>query len=223
MGRSANSLAMKLCNFASLDPALKLRGIKGLSGASALDRSVWAEFHENLAEVAPASEMAFRALFGVDEDQHIEVTPNEGVRIRKMPVGPTESMVTVRVRRGQEYFRQAVLNNFDGRCGVTALDVRELLIASHILPWAKSEAERLNVRNGLCLSRLHDAAFDVGLITFDGGLRLRMSKQLKSALPHRAVAENFSAYEGETLHLPKDAILPDENFLAVHRAEVFQK
>ena len=37
LGRGANSLAMKLCNLASLDPALKMRGIRGLSGASALD------------------------------------------------------------------------------------------------------------------------------------------------------------------------------------------
>ena len=41
MGRGANSVAMKMCNLASLDPALKLRGIKGLPGASALDRKVW--------------------------------------------------------------------------------------------------------------------------------------------------------------------------------------
>jgi putative restriction endonuclease len=39
MGRAASSLAMKLCNFASLDPVLKLRGIKGLSGASKQDRA----------------------------------------------------------------------------------------------------------------------------------------------------------------------------------------
>lgn len=47
--------------------------------------------------------------------------------------------------------------------------------------------------------------------------------RLKSALPQRAVAENFSAYKGEALRLSKDAVLPDEKFLAVHRAEVFQK
>lgn len=223
MGRGASSLAMKLCNFASLDPALKMRGIKGLSGASALDRSVWTEFHENLAEAAPASETAFRELFGADESEDIEVTPKEGVRIRTAPVGPTEARVTVKVRRGQEYFRQAVLNNFSGRCGVTGLDVRELLIASHILPWGRYESERLNVRNGIALSRLHDAAFDLGLITFDEKLRLRMSKCLKSALPQRAVADNFSAYEGVALQLPKDAVLPDERFLNVHRTEVFQK
>ena len=223
MGRGANSLAMKLCNFASLDPALKMRGIKGLSGASALDRAVWTEFHSNLDESAPASEAAFRAMFGADETEHIEVTPKEGVRVLRSPVGPTETWANVKVRRGQEYFRQAVLNNFNGRCGVTGLAVRELLIASHILPWGKHEAERLNVRNGLCLSRLHDAAFDIGLITFDDSLRLKLSRELKSALPQRAVAENFAAYEGETLQLPKDAVLPDEKFLAVHRAKAFQK
>ena len=217
MGRGANSLAMKLCNLASLDPALRMRGIKGLSGASALDRAVWTEFHDTLEETVPASETAFRELFGADETKCIEVTPKEGVRVLKVPTGPTVMMATVKVRRGQEYFRQAVLNNFGGLCGVTGLAVRELLIASHILPWGSHETERLNVRNGLCLSRLHDAAFDTGLITFDINFQLRLSKKLRSALPQKTVIENFSAYEGESLQLPKDSVLPDEKFLAVHR------
>lgn len=222
MGRGANSLAMKLCNFASLDPALKMRGIKGLSGASALDRNIWAEFHANLTEAAPASEVAFRRMFGADEASEVEVTSKEGVRIRKVPIGPTEAKMTVKVRRGQEYFRQAVLNNFAGQCGITGLAVRELLIASHILPWGKHESERLNVRNGLCLSRLHDAAFDNYLISFDDNLRLLLSPRLKDALSQRAVKENFSAYAGEALQLPKDAVLPDEKFLAMHREIVFK-
>jgi putative restriction endonuclease len=224
LGRGANSLAMKLCNLASLDPALKMRGIRGLSGASALDRSIWGEFHENLAEAAPASEVAFRKLFGADDSSEVEVTPRDGVLMRKgPPTGPTETKATVKVRRGQEYFRQAVLNNFSGRCGVTGLAVRELLIASHILPWGKHEAERLNVRNGLCLSRLHDAAFDIGLITFDADLRLKLSPQLKAQAKQRAISESFSAYEGEALKLEKDAVLPDVAFLAVHRDVIFRK
>src|SRR5882757_7937423 len=177
LGRGANSVAMKLCNFASLDPALKLRSIKGLEGASALDRTVWNEFHGDLNETVPVSEEALRKLFDVDESSELEVLPKEGVRIRKRPpVGPTEMITSVKVRRGQEYFRDAVLNNFGGRCGVTGLAVRELLIASHILPWGTHVAERLNVRNGLSLSRLHDAAFDIGLITFDDDLRLKLSR-----------------------------------------------
>jgi putative restriction endonuclease len=222
--RGANSLAMKLCNFASLDPALKLRGIKGLEGASALDRTVWNEFHSNLNEAVPVSEDLIRKLFGVDESSELEVLPSEGVRVRKRPpTGPTETMANVKLRRGQDYFRDAVLNNFGGRCGITQLAVRELLIASHILPWGTHVAERLNVRNGLSLSRLHDAAFDQGLITFDDSLRLLLSPNLKTALPQRAVTENFGAYAGEPLRLPDDAVLPELAFLAKHRSMKFRK
>jgi hypothetical protein len=222
--RGTNSVAMKLCNFASLDPALKLRGIKGLEGASALDRTVWTEFHTNLNESVPVSEDALRKLFGVDESSELEVLPREGVRVRKRPpTGPTETIASVKLRRGQDYFRDAVLNNFGGRCGVTQLAVRELLIASHILPWGTHVAERLNVRNGLSLSRLHDAAFDQGLITFDDSLRMVVSPRLKAELPQRAVAENFGAYAGQPLHLPDDAALPELAFLAEHRTKKFRK
>lgn len=223
-GRGANSVAMKLCNFASLDPALKLRGIKGLDGASALDRNIWTEFHADLNESVPASEDALRALFGADERSDVEVLPKEGVRVRKrLSVGPTEMTANVKLRRGQEYFRDAVLNNFGGRCGVTELAVRELLIASHILPWGTYAAERLNVRNGISLSRLHDAAFDRGLIAFDDELRLLLSPRLKAELPQRSVAENFGAYAGEMLHVPDDATPPELAFLSQHRATIFRK
>lgn len=224
LGRGSNSVAMKLCNFASLDPALKLRGIRGLEGASTLDREVWTEFHANLNEAVPASEEALRRLFDADESSELEVLPRDGVRVRKRPpIGPTETAATVKLRRGQEYFREAVLNNFAGRCGVTGLAVRELLIASHILPWGTHAAERLNVRNGLCLSRLHDAAFDRGLISFDESLRLLLSPRLKAEISQRAIAENFGAYEGEAIRLPDDAVLPELAFLAEHRAKLFRK
>jgi putative restriction endonuclease len=224
LGRTASSVAMKLCNFASLDPALKIRGIRGLTGASERDRLVWGEFHANLAEAAPASEEAFRNLFGVDENTAVEVMPADGIAIcRRPPTGPTETATTRKVRRGQEYFRQAVLNNFGGKCGVTGLAIRELLIASHILPWGRNPTERLNIRNGLCLSRLHDAAFDARLIAFDSDYRLRLSARLMTATPDRAVREIFVAYEGEALRLAPDAVLPDDCFLADHYARVFSK
>ncbi|MEQ1859794.1 MAG: HNH endonuclease [Chthoniobacteraceae bacterium] len=224
LGRGANSTAMKLCNLASLDPALKLRGIKGLEGASALDRTIWKEFHTDLNETVPASEDALRKLFDVDDRSDLEVLPKVGVRVSKRPPsGPTELVVEAKVRRGQEFFRDAVLNNFGGRCGVTGLSVRELLIASHILPWGTHPAERLNVRNGLCLSRLHDAAFDRGLIAFDEQLKLRLSKRLKAELTQRVINDSFGDYEGEPLQLPHDAVLPELSFLATHRAKIFQK
>lgn len=222
MGRSANSMAMKLCNLASLDPALKMRGIKGLSGASEQDRKMWSEFHENLAEAAPASEAALQKLFDPSEATEFEVLPTTGIRPRTAPAGATERMANVKVRRGQAFFRDAVLNNFGGRCGVTGLVIRELLIASHIVPWGKYETERLNVRNGISLSRLHDAAFDVGLITFDAKLRLVLSKQIKREVSLPIIANSFASFENQPLQLGADSVLPDEKFLAIHRAEIFR-
>lgn len=224
LGRTSGSVAMKLSNFASLDPALQLRGIKGLQGASNLDRTVWSEFHANLDEAVPQSEEALRQLFEVDDGHTVEVVPKDGILVRRRaPAGSTESISSVKVRRGQDYFRDTVINNFGSRCGVTQLAIRELLIASHILPWSTHMTERLNVQNGLSLSRLHDAAFDQGLITFDDNLRLRLSPRLKAALPLRIVADSFGLYEGSPLHLPEDAILPSLEFLATHRYSCFQR
>lgn len=94
----------------------------------------------------PASEEALRRLFGVDQACDLEVLPKEGVRVRKRPpAGPTEVLASVKLGRGQEYFRDAVLNNFGGRCGITRLSIRELLLASHILPWGSHPSERLKV------------------------------------------------------------------------------
>jgi putative restriction endonuclease len=222
--RGANSVAMKLCNLASLDPALKLRGIKGLEGASALDRSVWDEFHANLNESAPASEEAFRHLFNARASDELEVSPRSGVLITKRPpMGPTEAEATVKLRRGQQYFREAVINNSGGCCSVSRLAVRDLLIASHILPWGTHPAHRLDVRNGLCLSALHDAAFDRGLISFDDDLRMLISPRLKSQLTQDSVRVNFGAHEGESLHFPDDAALPDLGFMSEHRKKIFVK
>jgi hypothetical protein len=224
LNRSSSSLAMKLCNFASLDPALKLRGIRGLAGASNLDRTVWQEFHETPNESIPASEEELMKLFAVPSHGSIEVNPQKGIKIKEKSAPEiTETLATVKQRRGQDYFREAVLNNFGGRCGITGLDLRELLIASHILPWSTHPDERLNVRNGLTLSSLHDAAFDCGLITFDDKLGLLLSPRLKAELPQRSVAENFGAYVGETLHFPDDAVPPNLAFLSQHRATIFKK
>jgi len=195
-----------------------------LPGKHFADRTVWNEFHDDLNEAVPASEEELRKLFGADDASELEVLPKEGVCVRRSrPTGPTETIASVKLRRGQDYFREAVLNNFGGRCGITGLALRELLIASHILPWGSNVAERLNVRNGLSLSRLYDAAFDRGLVTFDDSLRLLLSPRLKSELPQRAVAENFGAYAGLPLSLPDDAALPQLSFLATHRAKIFKK
>lgn len=221
LDRTPSSVAMKLCNLASLDPALQLRGIKGLEGASNLDRETWDEFHANPAEFAPLSQQRFDELFIQAENETTEVIPDKGILpFKRPPIGNTEVKALIKQRRGQDYFRDVVLNNFGGCCGITGLPVRELLVASHILPWSSYEAERLNVRNGICLNRLHDAAFDQHLISFDDELCLILSTRLKSVLPFESVTYQFEAFEGKSLRVPDDGILPNPSFLEIHRKKL---
>ena len=81
----------------------------------------------------------------------------------------TEAEGLIVQRIGQGIFRERLLSYWQGRCPLTGITDPELLRASHIIPWAEcdSDAERLNVHNGLLLSALWDAAFDRALVTFD--------------------------------------------------------
>ena len=56
IGRSVNSVKMKMGNFGSFDPELKKRGIVGLVNASKLDEIVWNEFNNNWDDLAFESE-----------------------------------------------------------------------------------------------------------------------------------------------------------------------
>jgi hypothetical protein len=86
----------------------------------------------------------------------------------------TEAERIVIQRIGQDIFRDALLDYWNGRCPMTGVTERALLRASHIKPWADcTDAERLDVHNGLLLSALWDAAFDRGLVSFaDNGTAL---------------------------------------------------
>ena len=79
----------------------------------------------------------------------------------------TEAERLVVQRAGQNIFRRGLFDYWDGRCAITGLGVPELLRASHIKPWADcdTDAERLDVFNGLLLAPHLDAAFDSGFIT----------------------------------------------------------
>ena len=229
LGRSPSSLSMKLCNFASLDPVQQARGIRGLQGASAQDKSIWSEFHAGANELAPESESLLHDLFTDDERAEVELRRGAGVRLIRParpaapPAGPTEGRSTVKVRRGQQFFRQSVLNVYGSRCCISGINVPRFLVASHIKPWSRFPAERLNPRNGLCLSSIHDAAFDDGLITLDADCRVVLSRDLRSYFPQKALEDNFVPYEGKKIASAEKLAEPDPAFLDYHREAIFEK
>ena len=92
----------------------------------------------------------------------------------------TEAERQVVQRIGQDVFRRGLLEYWDGHCAITGLDVPELLRASHIKPWADcaTDAERLDVFNGLPLAPHLDAAFDAGFITIAEGGAVQLADAL---------------------------------------------
>jgi putative restriction endonuclease len=208
MGRSPSSLAMKLCNLASLDLSHQARGVVGLKGASQADREVWAAFQADWEGMAAASATAME-----------QIAPTAAVD-PQVPTGPTESTAMVRVRRGQDFFRATVLTAYGRRCCLTGCDVEDFLVASHIVPWAEDAGHRLNPRNGLCLAPLQDRAFDRGFIGLDDDLRVLVSRQLRLHEANTAVRAQLVGLEGARIQVP-DRFVPDVELVRRHRATVF--
>jgi putative restriction endonuclease len=227
MGRTASSLAMKLCNFAALDPVQQARGVRGLPGATKQDRTVWDEFHRSLSALAPESEEMLHDLFTKDAEEEVDFLQGDRVRLEPSgrlvaPSGPTDAEATVRVRRGQQFFRQSILSAYGVRCCITGIPVPHLLVASHIKPWRDFPDERLDPRNGLCLSSLHDAAFDAGLITLDEKLAIVLSRRLREYFPQPVLEANFVPFEGKPIRLPDKLAEPHPEFLSYHRENIFR-
>jgi predicted restriction endonuclease len=216
IGRTPSALAMKLTNIASLDPAITSTGRKGLEGASSADRAMWEEMQANWERFAEASQQVIDHFEGhphdasaIENDVADEVRDYEG----------GEKLTLTKARVGQAFFRNAVLSAYDNRCCISGLSVPQLLVASHIVPWRSDTKNRLNPRNGLCLSMLHDKAFDTGLIGVSDDFTVQVSPTIKR-LDDTFLASSILKYDGCRLQIP-DKFLPHREFLAFHRDNIF--
>jgi len=221
LARSPGSVAMKLVNIASLDPVVTASGRRGLGNASVADAVVWSEFHadwEGLALESARIQQHLATAHGLPDVIVLadDVLPDDD----SAAYAGISRPAVVQMRVKQAFFRKAVLASYEGRCCVTGLSARRLLVASHIVPWAADAKNRLNPRNGLCLSSLHDKAFDAGLMTLSGDYRVVMSQVAKSLADEPFVLSSLLAYAGQKIRLPAK-FAPDEAFLAHHRASVF--
>ena len=129
----------------------------------------------------------------------------------------TEAERLVVQRVGQDIFRRGLFEYWDGRCALTGIGVPELLRASHIKPWADcdTDAERLDVFNGLLLAPHLDAAFDAGFITIAAAGTVLLS----NALPPdaRSVLGLDRSLKVHGLHRGH------RHYLPWHRAKVFRR
>lgn len=212
--RTPSALAMKLTNIASLDPAITSTGRKGLKATSAADKKMWNEMQNNWLDFATESHQAIKM---VNADSKAEIAPEEEIT----DYSGVDKVVQTKIRIGQGFFRKAVLSAYDNRCCITGLSVSSLLVASHIIPWRDNVENRLNPRNGLSLSMLHDKAFDIGIMTINKDLTVRVSKK-ELIKNDNFYASALLSFDKKPIFLPKK-FQPHADFLAYHREHIFEK
>ncbi len=213
LGRTPSAVAKQACNFASCDPTHQARGVSGLKNSGRACRELFAAFLQNAEEIAAEAEEAYArrvASVNVQEDDKLN-----------LPTGPTEMKRIVRTRRVQSFFRTAVEVSYNGCCAISGIEIPELLIASHIIPWSVDVGKRADPRNGILLNALYDKAFDRGLITFDTNMKVVVSKRLRISDPPPFHRQALIDIEGTPLR-PPQRFAPDPEAMAYHREHVFQ-
>lgn len=215
IGRTPSSIAYKLVNFASLDPSLQARGIKGASNTSKLDKVVWDEFYNHWDELPFESEKL------LSKFENISIEKLNNININDLPKGRTREQL-VKVRVNQSFFRNSVLASYNNTCCITGINQSELLIAGHINPWSTDEKNRLNPRNGIAINALHDKAFETGLITITPEYKIKISNALLNQKKSESLEKYFFQYENRDIFLPSK-FLPDTEFLKFHNENRFQR
>ncbi len=190
------------------------RGISGLVHASKLDDEVWQTYTGDWQALVEDAE---RLLFQLKSATR---QPDGHDDLPLPPSGPSEQEAIVRVRRGQSFFRRAVLSSYDSCCAVCGLDLPALLSAGHIIPWSERADLRLDPRNGMAFCALHDRAYDKGFMT--------VTPEFRVAVSHRVLKTRSSAardmlmkYNGEKVTMPT-RFAPLSAFLVWHEQHVYQ-
>lgn len=215
IGRTPGSIALKLVNLASLDPAIRASGRSGMGNASVLDGKIWQELQTHWDPVALEAAAEYEKLAA----RNGEVADADLLEAAELPIeeGRTRA-ATVQVRVNQARFRKAVLAGYNATCCISGLRHEKLVIASHIVPWAQDKQNRLNPQNGLCLSALHDRAYDQGLITVTPDYTVRVSAKLKALKGDNFMADSLLRFDLQPIQLP-EKFRPAPEFLNWHASK----
>lgn len=214
LNRTPNAVAYKLVNFASLDPSLQARGIKGAANTSKLDKAIWEEFFHHWDVLAYESEL----LLAKKNHKTIEEL-NEISEIEKRLEGRTREQL-IKARVNQNFFRKAVLSAYNDTCCITGISNRDFLIAGHISPWGVDEKNRMNPRNGIAVNALHDRAFELGYLTITPDYIIKVSPQLLIEKSDYA-SQYFHNFDNQSIILPS-RFLPDVDLLKYHNENCYK-
>lgn len=121
----------------------------------------------------------------------------------------------IKARRGNGVFKDELFKKYNGRCIITLINLRQILIATHIKPWSVStNKERLDTNNGLLLSGTYQMLFDKGLITFDYNGNIIVSNAITENNAQRLNIKNGNHYN----IMPNTEMI---SFLKYHKEHIF--
>lgn len=215
LGRTPSSVARKLGNFGAFDPLLAQKGISGLTHFSKADREVWDSFYGHWDLLVEESQRLLAQKDVIETPMIDDETP-----IISRPLKLTERQATILVRVGQAFFRRSVLSSYEYSCCVCGIDIPQLLVGSHILPWSESNEQRTDPKNGLCLCALHDKAFDRGFISVNTDYEIMVAAIIyksRSAFAKTVIQD----FRGSKIRLPR-RFAPNPQCLDWHVKNVFQ-
>lgn len=215
IGRTPGALAMKCVNLASLDPAIRETGRSGLSNASKLDKTIWDEFHTDWEALVEQAEALLASLL---RGTKASPSPDVDDKFEGMDFTGETRTALVRQRLKQGFFRRSVLSSYGGKCCITGVSDSRFLVASHIVAWKDDASIRLNPANGLCLSTIHDRAFDSYLFSLTGDHRIILSAQLRES-KDKFLRDVFWKLDGTQIALP-EKFSPEQAFITRHREKM---
>lgn len=215
IGRTDNSAALRLVNFAACDPYITESGRTGMPAGKAVCEPIWNEFANDKERLFIEAQRIKAQLQNKSIEDSLNIMPTE--------LEGKEREAVIRQRVNQSAFRSMILSNYEGRCAITGINIPELLIASHIIPWSESTPQQsLSPENGICLSALYDKAFDKGLITVSpDDYKIRLSSALLEYETQNYFDAHFRNIAGQQLIMPIEHA-PNRDYLAYHRDYIFK-
>lgn len=216
ISRTPSAVAMRLVNFASLDPFHQKRGVKGLTGGISICQPIWDEFIHNKEDLIFKSEQILASSENIEiEKKYSDIlAETEGLK------GESKERL-VKTRVNQSVFRRIILSTYSESCAISGINIPELLVASHIIPWSQNEEERLNPSNGICLSSIYDKAYDIGLIGIKKDFTIILSNKIKSNSEEIYYNNFFHSIENKKISMP-ERYYPKPEFLEYHLDTIFQ-
>ncbi len=167
-----------------------------MPNVSALDREVASTFAGDWDAIIDETSAQWKLIFPAHEAAlETDLLPSDL---------PTEAWANVKVRLKQSFFRRTVIASYETLCCVCLVSKPQLLVASHIKPWASSTpSERVSPMNGLAMCALHDRAFDRGLLTVKTDHTVMLGTELRGlSAPSPVEKAAFLDVEGRQIRLP---------------------